>query len=149
MKLKLNFKLEDKMNRNYHTKQRGIILDLLKTNQERHLSADEMMELLHQNHTPVSKATLYRYLDMLVSQNVVRKFIIEDQPGAAYQYIEEAESCHEHFHLKCLDCGLLLHVEYDEFDQYIKDKYQFNVDQSKIIIYGECHECSQNKKDDL
>ena len=70
------------MNRSYHTKQRSIILDLLKANQDRHLTAEEMLELLNQNHTPVSKATLYRYLDMLVSQNAVRKFIIDDQPSS-------------------------------------------------------------------
>ncbi|HHU23775.1 MAG: transcriptional repressor [Bacilli bacterium] len=136
------------MNRNYHTKQRSIILDLLKANQDRHLTAEEMLELFNQNQTPVSKATLYRYLDMLVSQNAVRKFIIDNQPSAGYQYIEEGDYCHEHFHLKCLECGVLLHVECDEFDQYIKEKYQFIIDQSKIIIYGTCHECS-NKKGDL
>ena len=135
------------MNRSYQTKQRSIILDLLKANQDRHLTAEEMLELLNQNHTPVSKATLYRYLDMLVSQNAVRKFIIDDQPSAGYQYLEEGESCHVHFHLKCLECGLLLHVECDEFDRYIKDKYQFTIDQSKIIIYGSCHECSSKKGD--
>jgi len=107
-----------------------------------------MLELFNQNQTPVSKATLYRYLDMLVSQNAVRKFIIDNQPSAGYQYIEEGDYCHEHFHLKCLECGVLLHVECDEFDQYIKEKYQFIIDQSKIIIYGTCHECS-NKKGDL
>ena len=93
------------MNRNYHTKQRSIILDLLKANQDRHLTAEEMLELFNQNQTPVSKATLYRYLDMLVSQNAVRKFIIDNQPSAGYQYIEEGDYCHEHFHLKCLECG--------------------------------------------
>ena len=51
----------------YNTKQKNIIIDMLKNNKDRHLTADEMLKILDGLHSPVGKATLYRFLDVLVS----------------------------------------------------------------------------------
>lgn len=127
----------------YHTKQRSIILDLLQTHQEKHLTADEMLELLKQNNTPVGKATLYRYLDMLVSVGEVKKYYLEER-CACFQYLDIKHFCQEHYHLKCLECGKLIHFEcapLDNATNEIDEKYHFIIDISKVIFYGQCYEC--------
>lgn len=128
----------------YNTKQRSIILDLLISNSEKHLTADEMLELLKANNTPVGKATLYRYLDMLVSVGDVRKYLLEERSSACFQYIDNEHKCQEHYHLKCLDCGKLIHFECEPLDKAaaeIDQKYHFVIDISKVIFYGQCMEC--------
>ena len=62
----------------YNTKQKTIIIDMLKNNKNRHLTADEMLRILDDMHSPVGKATLYRFLDVLVSTGDLRKYINVD-----------------------------------------------------------------------
>ena len=59
----------------YNTKQKNIIVDMLKKNKNRHLTADEMLKILDEMDSHVSKATLYRFLDVLVSTGDLRKYI--------------------------------------------------------------------------
>ena len=73
----------------YNTKQKNIIVDMLKKNKNRHLTADEMLKILDEMDSPVSKATLYRFLDVLVSTGDLRKYITLEGEKACYQYIDE------------------------------------------------------------
>lgn len=129
----------------YKTKQRDQIMDCLIQNKNRHVTADEIMSALNKEKTLVGKTTIYRYLDKLVSQGIVRKYIIEEGKRACYQYMEQGTSCNEHFHLKCTDCGQLIHLEcdyLDEMNSHIKDHHGFCVDHSKTVLYGQCGFCA-------
>ena len=113
-----------------------------------HLTADEMLKILDEMGSPVSKATLYRFLDVLVSTGDLRKYITTDGEKACYQYIDEEKGCHEHYHLKCIECGKLIHVEcseLDEIQQHIGEHHNFHVDRSRIVLYGTCSDCMGGK----
>lgn len=62
----------------YKTKQRDHILQFLIENQSRHVTVDDVVDHLKQSGNPVGKATVYRYMDKLVNQGDVRKFLLED-----------------------------------------------------------------------
>lgn len=129
----------------YKTKQRDQIMDCLIQNKNRHITADEIMLTLNQEKAQVGKTTIYRYLDKLVSQGIVRKYLIEEGQRACYQYVEQGEGCKEHFHLKCIGCGQLIHLECDylgKMDSHIKDHHDFTVDHSKTVLYGQCGNCT-------
>jgi Fur family ferric uptake transcriptional regulator len=129
----------------YQTKQRNQILDCLMKNKDRHITADEIIHVLNGEKPLVGKTTVYRYLDKLVSQDVVRRYFIEEGKSACYQYMEQNGACNQHFHLKCVDCGRLLHLECDylgEIDSHIKDHHDFHVDHSKTVLYGQCGHCA-------
>ena len=129
----------------YKTKQRDQILDCLIQNKNRHVTADEILLCLNKEKTLVGKTTVYRYLDKLVSQGLVRKYFIEEGKSACYQYMEHGAGCNEHFHLKCTGCGQLIHLEceyLDEMDSHIKDHHGFTVDHSKTVLYGQCGLCA-------
>lgn len=59
----------------YKTKQRDHILQFLIENQSRHVTVDDVVDHLKQSGNPVGKATVYRYMDKLVNQGDVRKFL--------------------------------------------------------------------------
>ena len=101
----------------YHTKQKERILDLLKTCAGEHLTVSDLGKQLEENGTPVGTATIYRYLEQLTEEGVLRKYILDGKSSACYQYLGEHATCQEHFHLKCLSCGTLFHVQCTFLDE--------------------------------
>ena len=134
----------------YKTKQKDQIMNCLIQNKDRHITADEILEELNREKALVGKTTIYRYLDKLVSQGIVRKYIIEEGKRACYQYMEQNHACNEHYHLKCVDCGELFHLECDylqQLDAHIRDRHHFKVDHSKTVLYGRCGSCGKNQEE--
>ena len=104
------------------------------------------LDYLKQKGTPVSKPTAYRYLGKLCEKGVLRKF--SDSKSAAFQYIDSENSCHEHMHLKCLNCGEFIHLGCDfmsKVDKHIFEHHNFKVDNSKTVILGLCEKCTLSK----
>jgi Fur family ferric uptake transcriptional regulator len=131
----------------YKTKQRDQILECLIQNKDRHVTADELMTQLSGDNAPVGKTTIYRYLDKLVSQGIVRKYFIEEGKSACYQYMDADSVCNEHFHLKCIGCGKLVHLEckyMGTLDSHIREHHDFAVDHSKTVLYGKCRACTDH-----
>lgn len=130
----------------YKTRQRDQILDCLIQNRDRHITADEILAKLSEENAAVGKTTIYRYLDKLVSQGAVRKYFIEEGKSACYQYMGEDPVCNEHFHLKCIGCGKLIHLEchyMGNLDSHIREHHDFAVDHSKTVLYGKCGDCAK------
>lgn len=114
----------------YHTKQKERILDLLKTCAGEHLTVSDLGKQLEENGTPVGTATIYRYLEQLTEEGVLRKYILDGKSSACYQYLGEHATCQEHFHLKCLSCGTLFHVQctfLDEMQAHIAAHHHFQL----------------------
>ena len=134
---------------NYKTVQKQTILDMLKENKNRHLNADEMLEILHKRQENVSRATLYRTLDSLVQGEVVRKYVISENEKACFQLINDDSNCHNHFHLVCSKCGKLIHLECDKLEElisHISDEHDFTVLPSRVVLYGICKKCKEGVK---
>lgn len=133
----------------YNTNQKKIIINLLKENNDHHLNIDEMQEILKEKNESVSRATLYRTLDLLVNSGVVRKYVIGESEKACFQYIDDDE-CHNHIHLVCEKCGKLFHLDCDKFHDiidHIEDEHGFSVSQSRLVLYGICKECARKEDD--
>lgn len=132
------------MRSEYTTRQRERILQHLKNHAEGHVTAEELLERLSQNGHAPGKATVYRTLERLERQNVIRRYELGGRQGACYQYISD-EDCHNHFHLKCVECGRLFHVEcnlLEETSRHIVRDHHFAIDPSKTVFYGRCSQCS-------
>ncbi len=141
MKMKLKFIFGGDMG--YKTKQGELITALLKQYSDKHLNADEIAELLREKGCSVGKATVYRNLDKLTAGGLVRRYTLEDGSPACYQYIGSDE-CREHFHLKCLRCGGVIHLECDylgDLSSHLLEHHGFELDTSKIVLYGICEGC--------
>ncbi len=132
----------------YNTKQKQIIYDFLVENMDKQLTCDEIAHMLKLNGTPIGKATLYRFLDFLVSGGDARKISDEAKKSAAYQLIDSELDCKGHLHLKCVDCGEFHHLGCDfmhSVDEHIFSHHKFKIDKSKTVIYGICEKCSEKE----
>ena len=128
----------------YNTKQRQNILNYLKENVQKHITAEEIIEHFKKQENPISKSTVYRYLDNLVSENIIRKYISQERACACFQYIENQESCNKHYHMKCIKCGALFHLDCEEIsklEEHIFKNHNFKLDICKTVLYGICKEC--------
>jgi len=119
-------------------------LEFLKQSQGEHVTADMILEYLSDHGTPVGKATVYRYLDLLEKQEMVRKYQTDDRRKACYQYAEDMANCRYHYHLKCVSCGRLFHITCHELDHvadHMLKEHGFLVDESRTVYYGMCSLC--------
>ncbi len=130
--------------RNYKTKQRELIYKFLINNKNRHVTVEEIIDYTKTTDSPVGKTTAYRYIDELERKGRIRKYIVEKGISACYQYVDEDGECHNHFHLKCKDCGELIHLDcgfLNDIKIHLFEGHNFDIDSSKTVFYGTCKKC--------
>ena len=136
----------------YQTKQGAQLLDYLKSHAGRHITAAELIHALAENGTPMGAATVYRRLEKLEAEGLVRRFALDDRGSACWQYIDPdapAADCHAHFHLKCTACGELYHLDCDhlhEIAAHVAADHGFAIDPSRTVFYGVCADCTEKKE---
>lgn len=134
----------------YKTKQKEIMLECLTKNKDVHLTASEISAILREKGHSLGMSTVYRQLDKLVASGLVRKYIVDENSSACYQYIGDKGECCEHFHLKCNVCGNLLHTDCSlmkKIAEHMLEGHGFAVDSTKTLLYGTCCECREKAKE--
>ncbi len=136
----------------YQTKQKAQVLAYLETHAERHVTAGELMQALNDQGTPVGAATVYRQLERLESQGLVRRYSLDDRGSACWQYggsEAKAGTCHSHFHLKCICCGVLIHLDCEHLSgitEHVRSDHGFTIDPARTTFYGLCKACTQKRR---
>lgn len=131
----------------YKTVGRQRLLDFLEKRPDRQFTADELTTELNRADGGCgksSKSTLYRHLSELCEEGTVRKYRSDTQSAYVYQYVGQGDCCH-HFHLKCVSCGALTHLECavsEELLSHIQSDHGFRVDSGRSILYGMCEACA-------
>ena len=131
-------------NQEYQTKQKQSVLACLRANSTRALTIEELTALLHAQGEQIGKTTVYRWVDKLVQSGDVRKFPAERGKSAAFQLMEHPQSCEEHLHLKCVQCGKFIHLECDVMagvNEHILEHHGFRIDNTKSLLFGLCSDC--------
>lgn len=131
------------MKREYSTKQRSVILDFLKSTST-HVTASDILRYLREKNINISTATVYRTLDKLEGEGILKKMNLGDGLSACYQYTKDGE-CSQHFHLKCIECGELIHLSCEflsEMEKHIFSEHSFTISAGKTVIYGKCAKCT-------
>jgi len=129
---------------NYTTKQREAVLAYIASLNGNHATAAQIAEYFENKKIPVSRTTIYRHLEKLTENGEVRKYTMDGISGACFQYITKGEEYPEHFHLKCENCGELIHLQcytLDEVKNHVLNKHDFEINTKKIVLYGKCHNC--------
>lgn len=118
------------------TSERFAILDEIYRTGE-HLDADTLFTRLREQNVPVSRATVYNTLDLLVSCGLVARH----QFGEAQARYERAYSYAQHDHLICTECGEIYEFcdpRLRDTETMIGDIYGFRVRHHALTLYGEC-----------
>ena len=114
-----------------YTRQRQAIWDELSASDE-HRDAEEIYLALYNSGLKVSRATVYRTIDVLVKNNLVRKLDLGD--GRA-RYENKMDTAH-HDHLICVQCGKI-----EEFmDNVIENRQEVIVENFGYRLIRHIHQ---------
>ena len=107
-----DFKVALKKERMKFTDQRYLVLKFLFDNKG-HFECEDIIDRLKKRNKKVSRATVYRTLDILVKYDFARKLVLDD--GVA-RYENKIDSPH-HDHMICIDTGDIIEFECDEIER--------------------------------
>ena len=125
-------------NHNYDTKQKEMILEVIKRQNKAFLVKDIYDELKGK----VGLTTIYRFIEKLSEDKLVNKSASLDGK-VNYEYLEKC-GLENHFYLKCNRCGELIHVDCDCIDtlsNHILNEHSFTISRENVIIKGLCSKC--------
>ena len=131
----------------YNTKQKIFLIEFFKENPEKQYSAKEISKFLCNNHK-IGESTVYRLISKLVNEKKIRRFRGENAKSVVYQYAGDNNQCDRHFHLKCTECGALIHLNCEHMDKlngHINAHHNFDIDISKTVLYGLCKNCKKGE----
>jgi len=117
------------------THQRLAILDCI--DMFGHIDIDTLYEAIVRKYPTMSKATLYRNINDLISFHILEEVKL---PNQKQQYeIKKVP----HIHLLCTHCGCVedVFVETKTLLEAVKDKSGFTISNSFIVMNGICHLC--------
>lgn len=127
---------------NNYSKQREIILEAFQYLY--HPTAEQIYDKVHEDNPTISKSTVYRNLNVLLENKIIKKIKVLTGPDR-FDYVGK-----EHYHIICNQCGKVFDFMYDFKQDELKEKIQSqtgvitNVD--SITLYGICEECKSKIK---
>ncbi len=126
------------------TQQREEILKcFLRT--ERHLSAEDLYDIIKNKNLRIGQSTVFRTLKLLCESGIAKEVDIGDKK---IRY--EHKYGHEHHdHLVCLECGRLIEVlepKIEELQEILCKKFKFFPQKHKMEIFGICQRCRKEDK---
>ena len=93
----------------YKTIQYKSLCDFFERGTKEQYTLDEIIEAVCPG--GAGKSTVYRQLARMTETGELRKF--HDGKRILYQYSHISPDCGSHFHLKCISCGRLIHLNCD------------------------------------
>lgn len=138
------------MPKNYNTEQKKKVIDFFYSNRDRHYTITEIADAVVDS--GAGKSTVYRHVSNLLKSGVIRRFETGESRQFVYQFADADDSCDRHYHLKCVKCGRLIHMEcvhLDDVNAHIKAEHDFVIGSGRAVIYGECVSCASTVGDVL
>lgn len=132
------------------TKQRILVLEALASCEDKHLTAEEIYEIVKADFPEIGLATVYRTIQLLVELDLVESV----QLGDGYVRYEigklNGDKTHHHHHLICLECGKIISFRddlLDELEARIMESASFQVVNHEVKLYGYCKECLKRRQE--
>lgn len=120
------------------TSQRKIIFRTLGDHPGRHLSAEEIFEIVRQQCPEIGLATIYRTLELLSTLGVVQKLDFGD---GRHRYELSVRPSPQHQHMICIFCGKVLEATGCFPEKFEPNMNAFSIVDYRVYIYGYCNEC--------
>ena len=121
------------------SKQRDAVLENLLSRYD-HPTAEEVYKDLKAIMPSISLATVYRNLNYLSDEGVIRSIVTKD-------VVHYDAHTNGHRHVICNKCGKIFDIDVDVTDEIIaKAGKAFNgeIENCKLIFYGICSDCKNN-----
>ena len=130
----------------YATEQKKILMDFLRAHREEAFSVEALIEGMRAEQGAgaiPATSTVYRLITKLVEEGEVRRFVKGHSRHFVYQIVD-GEHCHAHLHLRCTDCGRLLHLDESVSEEILRSvmrESSFAVSEGDTVLLGRCRCC--------
>lgn len=108
---------------------------------DRHLEAEELLLEMREAGSRVSRATIYRTLDLLVQAGLARKVRL----GTDHYYYEHIFGRSQHEHMICLQCDRVIEWYDAALEKLIRenlDRHGFVARRYNVQVFGVCADCT-------
>jgi len=119
-----------------HTGKREEMLELF-SNNEKYLTARDVLDLLKDQYPGLSFDTIYRNLSIFVDLGILETTELSGEKH--FRFACSQKSHHHHF--ICLDCGKTKEIETCPMNAISENLQGYDVSGHKFEIYGKCPEC--------
>ncbi len=109
-----------------------------------HPTAEDVYGMVVKSHPNVSKATVYRNLNVLADTGQIRRVQLLD---AAVRFDGRLN---EHCHAQCRECGCVLDVSWAETDGGLYrelNEQGFEAEGREVLIHGVCADCQRRRRE--
>lgn len=120
------------------------ILEVFRTSDRRHLSAEEVYRILLLQDTDAGLSTVYRVLNQLVQATILLRHSFDGD----HAVFELNEGGH-HDHLICVMCGRVEEFHDDAIERRQREvaaTKDFSLREHMLVLYGTCPGCRQDVK---
>lgn len=107
---------------------------------DRRFEAEELLYEIRREGKSVSRATIYRTLELLVDSGEVRKLDF----GDGYSVYEVQGEDSPDGHMYCQQCGKVIEFNSDQIESIfaqVSDENDFHVERTSTKIFGYCSDC--------
>jgi Fe2+ or Zn2+ uptake regulation protein len=121
------------------TQPRRVVADLVATHGG-HFTAADLGSVARQRRLGVSRATVFRALELMVELGAVERL---DLPNGEHAYVSCAPA-HHHHHVVCSRCGRTAEVDdagLNEAVREIERSTGFRIDTHRLELFGLCRHC--------
>ena len=119
------------------TPARKAVIEVLETNPD-HLNHNQILEEGKRIYPKLSRATVYRTMELLVELKLMRPFYLNDP---TQRFVSAAGG---HHHMVCTTCGTTFEFEHCTVDQLARElaaKYNFQIRNHLLEFQGLCESC--------
>ncbi len=116
----------------------GSLLEL-----DQHVDADELLVRMRRSGSKVSRATIYRTLDLLVQAGLARKVRL----GGEHHHFEHIFGRRQHEHMICVQCGRIIEWYDPALARVIDDNLReqgFVASRWSVQVIGRCSDCANS-----
>ena len=127
------------------TTRRELILKVLLENGDKHLSAEEVYNLVKKKAPDMGLATVYRTLELFHEFEIIHAMDFGDgRKRYEFGWKEGQDHHHHHHHLVCTKCGSITEVNEDlleELESRVNKQHNFIIKDHQLKIFGICKKC--------
>ncbi len=143
---KIIYEVEEKLHSGEYklTPRREHILQVFLENKDKHLSAEEIYNLVKKRAPDVGLATVYRTLELFLDFDVIHSIDFGDG-RKRYEFGQGEGEKHHHHHLICTRCGKIQEVTEDlleELEARVNQAYDFIITDHQLKFFGYCKKCA-------
>lgn len=125
-----------------HTKQREIVYEIFHSNQNVHMTTEEVFNEAFKVMPEIGIATIYRTVQVLEELGLISAITFDD--GITRYELRKEDEEHHHHHLICTVCNKVIEVNLDLLDsleETIEKKEKFIIRDHNLKFYGICRDC--------